>query len=117
MYSLAGALRLATAITALCDPSDITARGFVVHPDTLVPTLMVFDTTPGGIGISEAAFAQLDTVLLRVEQILADCPYCSQHPASRGCPYCVTAPHGDEATINRRLALALVRAMRNESEG
>ncbi len=112
LNSLAGAVRLATAIEALCDPSDIEALGFVVHPDTACPTLMLYDTVPGGVGISEAAFARLERVLERAEQILADCPYCSVNLESRGCPYCVTAQYGDETTINRHVALDLIRALR-----
>lgn len=107
LYSYAGAPRLATAVEELCDPSDVDAVGLELHPDTGMPTIIVFDTSPGGIGISEAAFTQLDRVLRRARQILADCPYCSRHPESRGCPYCVTAQYGDETTINRRVALAL----------
>ena len=96
LYSLAGAVRLATAIEELCDPSDIEALGFIIHADTGLPTLILYDTVPGGVGIAEAAFSRLDRVLQRAEQILADCPYCSTHPESRGCPYCVTAQYGDE---------------------
>jgi DEAD/DEAH box helicase domain-containing protein len=112
LYSLAGAVRLATAIEELCDPSDIEALGFTVHPDTGLPMIMLYDSVPGGVGIAEAAFSRLDRVRQRAEQILADCPYCSTHPESRGCPYCVTAQYGDETTINRHVALDLIRALR-----
>lgn len=116
LYSLAGAVRLATAIEALCDPSDIEALGFVSHSDTGRPTLILYDTVPGGVGIAEAAFARLTQVLQRAEQILADCPYCSKHPESRGCPHCVTARYGDETSINRHIALELLRELRVGAE-
>ncbi|WP_025745639.1 DEAD/DEAH box helicase [Kallotenue papyrolyticum] len=112
LYSLAGALRLATAVEALCDVSDVEAFGVEHHPDTGVPTVIVYDTVPGGVGISETAFAALDRVLNRAEQILVECPYCSKHPESRGCPHCVTAQYGDEQTINRHVAIAICRALR-----
>lgn len=111
LYSLAGALRLATAIEALCDISDVEAVGLEQHPDTGAPTVIVYDTVPGGVGISEAAFGNLDRVLAHAEQILVSCPYCSTHPESRGCPYCVTAQYGDEQTINRQVAVAICRAL------
>ncbi len=117
LYSLAGAMRLATAIEELCDPSDVESLGFSDHPDTHQPTLLVYDTVPGGIGITDAAFPRLPHLLERAEQILADCPYCSAHPESRGCPYCVTAPHGDETTINRHIALEILRALRVQPIG
>ncbi len=46
--------------------------GDVIVAARLLPTLMVFDTTPGGIGISEAAFAQRATVLARAERMLVE---------------------------------------------
>jgi len=112
LYSLAGAIRLATAIEELCDPSDIEALGFINHPDNQLPTIILYDTVPGGIGIAEAAFSRMEEIIQRAEQILAECPYCSTHPESRGCPYCVTAQYGDESSINRHIALNIVRDMR-----
>lgn len=112
LYSLAGALRLATAIEELCDPSDIESLGFLEHPDTGQPTLLVYDSVPGGIGITDAACSRLPSLLKRAEQILADCPHCTKNPESRGCPYCVTAQYGDETTINRHVAIEVVRVLR-----
>lgn len=111
LYSLAGAMRMAAAIEALCDPADIDALGMEAHPDTGKPTLLLYDAVPGGVGIAEAAFARLPQVLARAAQILAECPFCAAYPESRGCPSCVTAQYGDERTINRHVALALARAL------
>lgn len=111
LNSLAGAIRLAVAVEELCDPSDVDAIGLLEHPDTTGPVIMVYDAIPGGIGICEAAFSRLDRVLWRAWQILEHCPYCSEHAESRGCPYCVTAQYGDEDTINRAVALAIVRPL------
>ncbi len=111
LYSLAGALQLATAIEALCDPSDLEALGIVQHPDTGLPTIIIYDMAPGGVGISEAAFNKVAAMLCRAKQIMADCPYCSQHQESRGCPYCVTAQYGDEQTINRMVALEILQKL------
>lgn len=113
LTSCVGALRLATAIEELCDPADVESLAVEQHPSTGAPILFIYDAAPGGVGISEAAFAVIERVLLRAEQILADCPYCTQHPESRGCPYCVTAEYGDEHSINRHVALELLRRFRS----
>ena len=115
MYSLAGALRLATSIEELCDLSDVEGVGMLHFQDVLRPMVMVYDTVPGGVGITEAAFRRLDRILLRAVQILEECPYCSKHPESRGCPYCVTARYGDEKTINRLAALEIIRNFQSSS--
>lgn len=113
LYSLAGALRLATAIEELCDPSDVEGIGMDHFQDVPQPVVMVYDTAPGGVGIAEAAFKRLERILDRAQQILEECPYCSKHSESRGCPYCVTARYGDEKTINRLAALEIIRILRS----
>lgn len=108
LYSLAGALQLATAVEELCDPSDIEAVGVELHPDTGCPTIILYDVTPGGVGISESAYGKIQRIWQRARLILVDCPYCSEHPESRGCPFCVTAQYGDDSTINRSLAISIM---------
>ncbi|MCE7983038.1 MAG: DUF1998 domain-containing protein [Caldilinea sp. CFX5] len=111
LYSLTEAVRLATAVEELCDPSDLVSSSTASHPDTQQPTIMVHDATPGGIGITESAYSKARQVLERALLILDECPYCSTHPESRGCPYCVTAQYGDESTINRHAAIEIARAL------
>ena len=105
-------MRLAIAITQMCDPSDLGATGVLAHPDLAAqPGLFVFDAISGGIGISEAAFGDLAAALRRAHAILADCPYCSTHPESLGCPQCVTSAYGQEDGINRHVALEVLGGM------
>lgn len=111
LYSLTEAVRLATAVEELCDPSDLVSISTVSHPDTQQPTIMVHDATPGGIGITESAYSKAQQVLKRALLILDECPYCSTHLDSRGCPYCVTAKYGDESTINRHVAIEIAQEL------
>ncbi len=111
LYSLGEAIKLATAIEELCDPSDIDAVTYVSHPDTNAPTILVYDAIPGGVGITEAAYRKPVDILKRALLIFEECPYCSVHPESRGCPHCVTARYGDESTINRHVAMGIAREL------
>ena len=111
LYSLTESIRSAIAIEELCDPSDLSAVSVIQHADTGQPTVMIYDSTPGGIGITEAASTKMQTILARALLILDECPYCSVHPESRGCPYCVTAQYGDETTINRQVATEILKGM------
>lgn len=109
LFSAAGALRLAIAITQMCDPSDLGAEGMLGHPDLAgQPGIFVFDTMAGGIGIAQAAFGDMDAALARAHAILAECPYCTTHPESLGCPQCVTTSFGQEDGINRHVALEIL---------
>ena len=111
LYSLTEAVRLATAVEELCDPSDLVSISTACHRDTQQATIMVHDATRGGIGITESAYSKAWQVLERALLILDQCPYCSTHPESRGCPYCVTAQYGDESTINRHAAIEIAQAL------
>jgi DEAD/DEAH box helicase domain-containing protein len=111
LYSLTEAVRLAIAVEELCDPSDLVSISTACHPYTQQATIMVHDATPGGIGITESAYSKAWKVLERALLILDQCPYCSTHPESRGCPYCVTAQYGDESTINRHAAIEIAQAL------
>ena len=111
LYSFKEALRLAVAVEELCDPSDLSAVSMLEHPDTKLPTVLLYDDTPGGIGITEDASLKIEKLLRRALSILDECPYCSQHPESHGCPYCVTAQYGDETTINRLVAIEILEQL------
>ena len=113
MYSLGESIKMGTAIEELCDPSDIDVVTYVEHPDTGQPTILIYDSIPGGIGISESASTKVDQILHRALQIFEECPYCSIHPESRGCPHCVTARYGDELSINRHVAIEVLKIMTN----
>ncbi len=111
LYSAAEALRLAIAVEELCDPADLIAISEYRHEELGRPLLMVMDGTPGGIGITASAYTKLERVLERALQILRDCPYCTNHPESQGCPQCVTARYGDESTINRQVGIEILASM------
>ncbi|MBP8121588.1 MAG: DUF1998 domain-containing protein, partial [Caldilineaceae bacterium] len=111
LYSLTEALRMAIAIEELCALSDLSSVSTIHSLDTEMPTITIHDSIPGGIGITEAASAKMNTILSRALLILEECPYCSEHPESLGCPYCVTAQYGDETTINRQIAIDILKSM------
>ena len=113
MYSLGESIKMGTAIEELCDPSDISVVTYVQHPYTEQPTILVYDAIPGGVGISESASTKVEQILRRALQIFEECPYCSIHPESRGCPHCVTARYGDELSINRHVAIDILKTLLN----
>ncbi len=116
LYSTGESIRQAISIEELCDPGDLAVACDVQHGQTRRPTIVVFDAVAGGIGITEAAVKRLGRVLRRARYILQECPYCSTHPESRGCPYCVTARYGAESSIDRLGAIRLLDQLVKEHE-
>ncbi|MCS7266225.1 MAG: DEAD/DEAH box helicase [Armatimonadetes bacterium] len=69
------------------DPDDVAGISYSPwHPDTLQPTVFIYDGFPGGAGFSEAAFERLEELLERTLVTIVNCP------CKAGCPSCVQSP-------------------------
>ncbi len=68
----------------MCDPTDL---GVHVDPASPLaagkPTIVLYDMTPGGIGLSTRLYDLQDELLARAAEQVADCP------CADGCPSCV----------------------------
>ncbi len=71
---------------AMCDRQDIGGLSMVVHPDTGVTTIFIYDGPPGGVGISEKGFEILPDLWQATLQLLRECS------CQDGCPSCVHSP-------------------------
>jgi DEAD/DEAH box helicase domain-containing protein len=71
---------------AMCDRWDIGGLSTNLHPDTLRPTIFVYDGHPGGVGITERGFEQFEGWAADTAQMIAACP------CHDGCPSCVQSP-------------------------
>lgn len=113
LRSLQKALALATCVDLKADLADVAGVEQSRGPNG-VPVVFVYDTAPGGSGLAARAYGRLPEVLRIAHTILQDCPYCSVHPESRGCPRCVSEEWGGEETIDRRVALEMLDAILSE---
>jgi DEAD/DEAH box helicase domain-containing protein len=71
---------------ATADRWDIGGVSTACHPDTGLPTVMVYDGHPGGAGFAEQAYAALDRWLGATRAAVAGCR------CADGCPACVQSP-------------------------
>lgn len=67
----------------LCDPRDIGVAERVRDPHFEQPALYVYDSYPGGSGLSEAFLGKLAEILSAARELVHDCP------CEEGCPSCV----------------------------
>jgi DEAD/DEAH box helicase domain-containing protein len=119
LHGIAHALETVATIALMCEPRDlgqaigdkspqptevvpklITAKSAAARFD---PTLFLYDSVPGGVGLAERIYELIDTLLARTHQMIVGCSC----PA--GCPACV----GPSETPGRRKAAAaeLLQAM------
>ncbi len=71
---------------ALCDRSDIGGISYPIHPQVARAAVFIYDSYPGGIGLTERGFQVLPELFLKTRQLLEECP------CEDGCPSCVHSP-------------------------
>lgn len=67
----------------MCDPSDINAMYEIDSPHTRLPTITIYEMTPGGTGLMEELIQHHAALLGMAAQRIRECP------CKRGCPACV----------------------------
>ncbi len=85
----------------MCDPRDISTVVQVRSPHTLMATVFVYDSYPGGIGLSERLFHMHRELLETARRQVIDCT------CARGCPACV-GPDESIDTNRRKITLQLL---------
>ncbi len=73
-------------LVATSDRWDIGGVSTACHPDTGLPTIMVYDGYPGGAGFAERAYEMFEPWVEATREAVARCDCTS------GCPSCVQSP-------------------------
>ncbi|MBB5120496.1 hypothetical protein AF335_11245 [Streptomyces eurocidicus] len=92
---------------ATCDRWDIGGVSVPLHPDTLLPTVFVYDGHSGGAGFAERAFHTATRWLTATREAIAACECAS------GCPSCVQSPkcgNGNEP-LDKKAAIRLLTTL------
>lgn len=96
---------------ATCDRWDIGGVSVPLHPDTLLPTVFVYDGHPGGAGFAERAFHTARAWLTATRDAIAACE------CEAGCPSCIQSPkcgNGNDP-LHKRGAIRLLTHLLSES--
>lgn len=102
---------------ATCDRWDIGGVSVPLHPDTLLPTVFVYDGHPGGAGFAERAFHTAADWLTATRDAIASCE------CEAGCPSCIQSPkcgNGNDLLHKRgaiRLLGELLRGVPEQASG
>lgn len=99
LIGLAHVLQHVAPLFVMCDPADlhVIAQRKAVHSGQ--PTIFLYDRYPGGIGLSEQVYKEMNTILAQAEQLICACP------CDSGCPSCIGTMEED----GKELALSLLR--------
>jgi len=74
-------------LSFLCDRGDIGGLSTPHHPHTGQSTIFIYDGYPGGVGLTESGYDEIETLLRRTREMISDCK------CDDGCPACVQSPH------------------------
>jgi DEAD/DEAH box helicase domain-containing protein len=97
-------------LIAMCDRWDIGGLSTNAHPQTLNPTIFIYDGHPGGVGITRRGFDQFERLVGDARRLIGECPCRS------GCPSCVQSPKCGNLNepLSKRGALELLRRLSGE---
>lgn len=73
-------------LVATSDRWDVGGVSTALHPDTGMPTIMVFDGYPGGAGFAERGFSHFEEWVAATRDAVLACA------CATGCPACVQSP-------------------------
>ncbi|MFC6147205.1 DEAD/DEAH box helicase [Corynebacterium nasicanis] len=73
-------------LIATCDRWDIGGVSTALHPDTMLPTVFVYDGHPGGAGFADEGFARFPEWIAATFDAVRSCA------CESGCPSCVQSP-------------------------
>jgi DEAD/DEAH box helicase domain-containing protein len=83
LIGLARVARTTGALLLMCDPRDLGVLAQVQAPFTGQPTLYLYDSVPGGVGLTERLFTLTDELLRACREAVDGCGCVD------GCPACV----------------------------
>jgi DEAD/DEAH box helicase domain-containing protein len=97
-------------LIAMCDRWDIGGLSTNAHPQTVGPTIFIYDGHPGGVGITRRGFDQFERLVADARRLIGECPCRS------GCPSCVQSPKCGNLNepLSKRGALELLRRLSAE---
>jgi len=104
LWGMAHLLSGVAPLFLMCEPKDLQLVAQVRSPFTERPTLFIYETRPGGVGLAEGLFNVHDRLLLAALDLAAECP------CSTGCPSCV-GPSVDDSPHTKAASLTLLRRL------
>ncbi len=74
-------------LLAIADRGDVGGISYTGHPQLGAPAVFIYDGVPGGAGLAEQGFRDLETLLRRTLELVRDCR------CEGGCPCCIQSPN------------------------
>jgi len=109
LYSIAYILRNIAPLFTLSDISDIHVQQQTRSGFSGQPAIYIYDSTPGGVGISERIYNIIDTIINESITVIAGCT------CENGCPGCI-GPIPHDSGDARSMVTQVLRTLIHEPE-
>ena len=109
LLAISHALKHVAPLKLMCDPSDVHVVPQVRSTHDEKPVIYLYDRYPGGVGLSEKVYDDLESLLTSSLELIDGCP------CDSGCPSCVGAE--EEAKNMKTDSLMLLKSMVNQLKG
>ncbi len=92
---------------ALCDRNDIGGVSTPLHPDTGKAAVFIYDAYPGGVGISELGYDEIESLWRATIKTIVECP------CKDGCPSCIQSPKcgNNNHPLDKEAALMILNGL------
>ena len=95
------AVQAVAAVLLMVDPRDLGLVAQVRSPHQEAPTIYLYESVPGGVGLSERLWARHEELVAGAAELIGACP------CDAGCPAC-TGPRLEPGIDAKALALRLL---------
>jgi DEAD/DEAH box helicase domain-containing protein len=97
-------------LLAISDRGDVGGISYTLHPQVGAPAIFVYDAMPGGAGLAEQGFRDLETLLARTLDLVVACP------CESGCPSCIQSPRcgNGNKPLDKEAAELVLRVARGD---
>jgi DEAD/DEAH box helicase domain-containing protein len=97
----------------MCDRGDVGGISMTHHPQVDGPAIFLYDSYPGGLGLTRRAYERLFGLIGRTLRLLQECP------CEDGCPSCVQSPRcgAGNRPLDKLGSAFLLAEMSKEVEG
>ncbi|HDH41858.1 MAG TPA: DEAD/DEAH box helicase [Candidatus Altiarchaeales archaeon] len=105
IHAIEHAMIAMTPLYAMCDRWDVGGISSPMHVDTQKPTIFIYDSYEGGIGISERIYDLFESLLRITLRLIQDCG------CDEGCPSCIYSPKcgNENRPLSKEAAIFILR--------
>ncbi len=96
----------------MCDRWDLGGVSTSNHPDTMEPTIFIYDGFEGGIGLTEKSFELIIEIVKTTLELVRDCK------CEVGCPACVYSPKcgNENKPLDKKATILILKELLHKME-